>query len=98
MPDFPHQHITVPPARRELKFKGNARGRFNRCTNLSREQHAARLQSQITIMDAAFYGEQARGVLAGLDGEDFGLLLNVKSAPDYPLKLESLEKKPTKNH
>ncbi len=33
-----------------------------------------------------------------MDAEDFGLLLNVKSAPGFPLKLESLEKGPSKHN
>jgi hypothetical protein len=98
MPDFPHQHIALPPTRRELQFKGSGRGKFNRRTNLNREQHAARLQRQITSIDEAFSGEQERRELDALEGEDFGLLLNVKSAPGYPLKLDSIEKAPTKNH
>lgn len=98
MPDFPHQHITVPPDRRELQFKGNGRGKFDRRTNLSREQHAARLQGQIASINQAFSVQQEHRELADLDGEDFGLVLNVRSAPGYPLKLDSLEKRPTKKH
>jgi hypothetical protein len=98
MPDFPHQHIALPPTRRELQFKGHGRGKFDRRTNLTREQHAARLQGQIASIDQAFSAEQERRELADLDGEDFGLLLNVTSVPGYPLKLDALEKSPTKNH
>ncbi len=98
MPEFPHKHITIPPDRRELRFKGNGRGKFKRRPDLSREQHAARLQKQLESVDEAFSGEKARREEASLDAEDFGLLLNVKSAPGYPLKLDSLEKSPSKNH
>lgn len=97
MPSFPHQHIKVLADRQELKFKGSGRGKFDR-RHLSREQHAARLRRQIALIDVAFSDEQERRELADIESDDFGLLLNIKSAPGYPLKLDSLEKAPTKNH
>lgn len=96
MAEYPHQHLQIPPKRRELKFKGNGRGNFNRRTNLSREQHAARLQRQMESLAEAFAAEHTRREDSDISAEDFGLLLNVKSAPNYPLKFESLEKKATK--
>lgn len=98
MASYPHQHIQLPAVRRELKFKGNGRGKFNRRTDLSREQHAARLQRQLDFVDEAFFIEHTRRKDADLEADGFGLLLNVKSAPGFPLKLDSLEKKPSKNH
>lgn len=96
MAEYPHQHLQIPPKRRELKFKGNGRGKFNRRTDLSREQHAARLQRQMDSLEQAFLAEREIRLDADLSAEDFGLILNVKSAPGFPLKLESLEKKPSK--
>lgn len=98
MADYPHQHLQIPPKRRELKFKGNGRGKFNRRTTLSREQHAARLKGQMESLEQAFTAEHSSRMNTNLDAGDFGLLLNVKSAPGFPLKLDSLEKKPSKNH
>jgi hypothetical protein len=47
-------------------------------------------------LSQAFDAEHAAREGAESQADDFGLILNIKSAPGYPLKLESLEKKPTK--
>lgn len=95
MPDYPHKHLEIPPNRRQLRFQGNGRGKFLR-RPLSREHHAARLQRQLANLDEAFEAERQRREESD-EGEDFGLILNIDSAPGFPLKLDSLEKAPTKN-
>lgn len=90
MPEYPHQHIRLPARRNEFRFKGNGRGKFSRRPGLSREQHAARLQKQLTEVKEAFKAEQLIREAAD-EAEDFALLLNIRSAPGYPLKLDSLE-------
>ena len=97
MPEYPHQHIKLPPLRRSFRFKGNGRGNFDRRTDLTREQHAARLQRQLEAVDEAFEAERVLRE-ASDEFEDFALLLNIRSAPGYPLKLDSLESAPTKNN
>jgi len=64
MADYPHQHLQIPPKRRELKFKGNGRGKLNRRTTLSREQHAARLQGQMEGLELAFTAEHVARLIA----------------------------------
>jgi hypothetical protein len=98
MPEFPHRHLRVSPDRKELHFSGNGRGNFNRRLDLTREQHAARLQRQIEQVGNVFEIESERRASHPELSEDFGLILNVKSAPDYPLKLDSLEKAPSKKN
>ena len=96
MAHFPHQHIKIPANRQQLRFKKGGRNTFKRRTDLSREQHAARLQQQIETVSDQFEEErEKRSDQAG--GDDFGLILNIESAPDFPLKLDSLEKAPSKN-
>lgn len=95
MPEFPHKHLNVPANRQQLRFKGNGRGNFNRRTNLTREQHAARLQKQMKKLEDAFEEERDK---REDNGDDFGLILNIQSAPGFPLKIDSLEKVPSKKN
>ena len=94
MADFPHRHLQIPANPKQLKFKGNGRGNFNR-RSLNTEQHAARLKQHIQQVEQEFTEEAKRREQIG-KGDDFGLILNIESAPDYPLKFTSLEKNPNK--
>jgi hypothetical protein len=94
MPEYPKPHLRVPADRKQIRFKGNGRGKFKR-RDLSREQHAARLLQQLGKVKNRFDEEWKRRTDSHLS-EDFGLLLNIQSAPGYSLKLDSLEKKPSK--
>ncbi|MGC3992488.1 MAG: S8 family peptidase [Chthoniobacteraceae bacterium] len=98
MPDFPHRHLQISPERQALNFSGNGRGKFKRRSNLTREQHAARLQQQMSSVENAFTREHDRREQTAEPTEDFGLILNIKSAPNYPLKLDSLDKAPSRNN
>lgn len=96
MPDFPHKHLRIPANPKRLKYKGPRGGGFNRRT-VNPDQHAARLKSHIDRIERQFTEEAEKREEIG-KGDDFGLILNVESAPDYPLKFTSLEKSPTKNN
>ena len=94
MSKYPFPHLKISSNRHQLQFIGRGRGKFNR-RQLSRDEHTVWLQKQIGQIEKRFEEEKERRV--DLEApEDFGLLLNIQSAPGYPLKLDSLEKKPTK--
>tara|TARA_R110002095_G_scaffold178312_1_gene155630 strand:- start:570 stop:3116 length:2547 start_codon:yes stop_codon:yes gene_type:complete len=94
MPDFHHKHLQIPANPQRLKFKGSGRGSFNR-RSLNVDDHAARLKQHIKNVEKDFKDEAERRKEIG-KSDDFGLILNVESAPGYPLKFTSLEKKPSK--
>ncbi len=94
MPEFPHRHIEVPANPQRLKFKGSGRGKF-KLHPRTREQHAARLQRQLSDISSSF-DEALRDRVEEEIADDFGLILNVQSAPGYPLKFDSLERAPSK--
>lgn len=97
MAEFPHKHLKIPTNRAQLRFKSTGRGKFNRRLIVSRDEHAARLQTELKEVENLF--EEARKKRAAGDFSiDFGLILNIQSAPGFPLKIDSLEKGPSKNN
>lgn len=96
MPDFPHKHLNIKPKKVSLNFTRDGRGDFQKRV-VSRDQHASNLKKQISNIEKSFDTEFKKRESQQLDPKDFGLLLRVKSAPDFLLKVESLESKPTKH-
>ncbi len=98
MPDFPHQHLLVPASPQRLDFKPSGRGKFKRLPDLDRARHAESLQHQVRNIEEQFSSVRQERFEANVaTADDFGLILNFESAPDYPLKLDSLEQGCTKN-
>jgi len=94
MANYPHQHFKLPKNRMELRFKGNGRGKFDRRFDLNREKHAAKLLEDLKSVGNQFESERKDRIKEDLS-LDFGLILNIESAPGFPLKIDSLEKSTT---
>lgn len=92
--DYPHRHLTVSAHQRAFRFKGIGHGDRD-LRSVNRIVHAAELQRQIDAIDEEFSAVAEQRKVENLPRE-FGLLLNIESAPDYPLKLDALEKKPSR--
>ena len=86
MAGFPHKHLKIPANRTKLRFRGRGGGGFYR-RKLTREQHAARLSRQLGEVEDQFQEEHKKREGNEVP-DDFGLLLNIQSAPGFPLKID----------
>lgn len=97
MPDAPPpplKHLRFRGVPLVLNYKGDGRGQ-KKLFRRDRVQHAADLQRQLAGIEQAFETVREERKAQNLGGE-FGLVLNITSEPDYPLKFTSFEQGPTR--
>ncbi len=97
MANFPHRHLKLPKNRIELRFQGSGRGKFDRRFDINRKKHAAKLLHDLQSIKGIYENELEERIKEELS-LDFGLILNIESAPGFPLKIDSLEKGPTSKY
>lgn len=99
MPDhIPNRlkHLRFTSQAESLSYQGTGRGTFAIRPVVDRAGHVSYLQRQVAAVEQEFAQLATERQSVGLASE-FGLILNVTSAPDYPLSYESLEKASTRN-
>lgn len=90
------KHLRFTSNAESLSYQGIGGGSFSIRPVVDRAAHVSYLQRQVGVVEQKFQKLATERQAVGLASE-FGLILNVTSAPGFPLSYESLEKAPTSN-
>lgn len=90
------KHLRFTSNAESLSYQGTGRGSFAIRPVVDRAGHVSYLKRQVEAVEQEFEQLATDRQLIGLASQ-FGLILNVTSAPGFPLSYESLEKASTSN-